>query len=65
MGQRGEGTKYGSGSSEFSVGRRTRSVSSAWKSIGKTAPFVNRHTKWSVGDGSLVKVWEDWWDHAL
>lgn len=39
----------------------TRVASHIWKWIIHTRHFIAKGTKWTIGDGSSVDLWKDWW----
>ena len=38
-----------------------RKGSQVWKNIGRGAPILDHSTRWKLGDGRLIRVWEDDW----
>lgn len=32
-----------------------------WRGIWKGKDWVTKGMKWNLGDGSNIKIWEDWW----
>lgn len=40
---------------------RNRNASHIWRSIIHTRNTLNKGIKWSIGNGSYVDLWNDWW----
>lgn len=38
-----------------------RAASHVWRSIIKTQPTLDKGIKWTIGDGTLVDIWKEWW----
>lgn len=36
-------------------------MSHLWRSILHTRPLLDKGVKWTMGDGSKVDLWKDWW----
>lgn len=40
---------------------KKRNASHVWRSMVNTNHIIERGIKWTIGDGSKVDLWKDWW----